>query len=66
MIDCVGMHLKAGSEKECVYIGGGCDSEFLSLLCGCSLHGVQSCIVSMIKHLDCHCELRMSVYKGVM
>ena len=32
---CVGMHLKASSERECVYIhiDGGCESKLLSLLC---------------------------------
>ena len=41
------------SEGVCTYIGGGCESEFLSLLCGCSLV-YKVWIVSMIKHLDCH------------
>ena len=29
MLDCVGIHLKASSERECVqtYIGGGCEQQ---------------------------------------
>ena len=34
-------------EGVCTYIGGGCESEFLSLLCGCSLV-YKVWIVSMI------------------
>ena len=46
MLDSVGTHLKAGSERECVYnyIGGACESEFLSLLCVC---------MHMFTGLDC-------------
>ena len=36
----------------CIYIGGGCESEFLSLLCGCLLV-YKVWILSMIK-IDCH------------
>ena len=35
-----------------IYIGGGCESEFLSLLCGCLLV-YKVWILSMIK-IDCH------------
>ena len=41
------------SEGVCTYFGGGCcESEFLSLLCGCLLV-YKVWILSMIK-IDCH------------
>ena len=54
-------------EGVCTYIGVGCESEFLSLLCGCSLV-YKVWIASLINafRIIVICELRMSVYKGVM
>ena len=50
------MHLKVGLAREYVHTlgggGGGCESEFLSLLCGCLLV-YKVWILSMIK-IDCH------------
>ena len=69
IIVCVGMHLKAGSERECVHtlVGVNSESKFLSLLCGCSLV-YKVWIVSMKNafKLSFVSKLRMSVYKGVM
>ena len=41
-------------EGVCTYIGGGCESKFLSLFCGGSLVYKVWIVSMIIMHLDCH------------